>query len=106
MHSADGVGEAGKGVAVSGTEQRFAERLPPAGMFFDLRAEHIGEQIALNIAENCEAFIRQSCLQTVALGVAHELGLDSKDRREIVYQPAAAAEDVEAGDPSDVGMDV
>ena len=75
-------------------------------MLLELRTKHVGEQVALNIAENCVALIRQSGLQTISLRVTHEVGLDPDYGSDIVVKLAATTEDVKACDGCQVGVDV
>ncbi len=48
----DGVVNIGIGVGMRGAEQRFSKRLYPAGVLLELRAKHVGEQVALQIARD------------------------------------------------------
>src|SRR5271166_3459210 len=86
-----------------GAKQGLSEGLKLAGVLLNLRSEHIGEQVAAHVSQELSVL---SQLLAAALGVAHEIGLYSKQRREVVDESAAATEDVEAGDDRLIGVDV
>src|SRR5208337_5261480 len=86
-----------------GAKQGLSEGLKLAGRLLNLWPEHIGEQIAAHVSQELSVLNQ---LLAAALGVAHEIGLYSKQRREVVNESAAATEDVETGDDRLVGVDV
>src|SRR5215469_13497828 len=75
-------------------------------MLLELRTKHVGEQVALHIADNCVALIRQSGLQTIALRITHKVGFDPEHRSDIEVKLAATTEDVKASDGCQVGMHI
>ena len=81
-------------------EQCLSEGLKLAAVLLNLRSEQIGEQVAANTSYDLPVF---SNLVTAALGVAHEIGLDTDQRRKVVNESTATAEYVETRDARDGG---
>ena len=86
------------GVAMCSAEQGLAEGLEFARVLLDLRAEHVGKHVALHVVRQRNSVVDELVLQSAALGVTHEICLDSDPGGDVVNETAAAAEDVEAGD--------
>src|SRR5271165_3582163 len=86
-----------------GAKQGLSEGLKLAGVLLNLWSEHIGEQVAAHIPQELPVL---SQLLAAALGVAHEIGLNPKQRRKVVDKSAAATEHVETGDDRLIGVDV
>src|ERR1035441_3528088 len=73
-------------------------------MFLNLGPKHISEHIAISLTGIAKA--GQLVLQSAALGIAREVGLDADPRSHIVDEAAATAKDVEAGELGDAGVNV
>src|SRR5271166_2731806 len=86
-----------------GAKQGLSEGLKLAGVLFNLRSEHIGEQVAAHVSHQGPVLIK---LLAAALGVAFEIGLNPNQMGEVVNECTAATEDVETGDGWLIGMDV
>ena len=87
-----------------GTKQTLSEGLKLARVLLDLRSEHIGEQVAVDLAGIAQG--GQLILQSAALGVAVEVGLNSDPGGDVVNERAAATKDVKAGEVGLVGVNV
>ena len=87
------------------TEQCLAEGLQFAALLFELRTEHVGENVTVQLTHGVSR-VREFVLQSASLGVTFEVSPDAEHRREVVDEAAATAtaEDVEAGNRSEVGV--
>src|SRR5580704_3182107 len=86
-----------------GAKKTLPERLKLAGVLFNLRSEHIGEQIATHVSQQLPVY-NQSLAGT--LGVAHEIGLDAEERSKVIDKTAAPTEYVKTGEQRLIGVDV
>src|ERR1700690_4042007 len=86
-----------------GAKQGLAKRLKLSRVLLDLRSEHVGEQVAAHISHELPVLIK---LLAAALGVALEIGLNPKQRREVVNETAAATENVETAEAGHLRVDV
>src|SRR5208337_1174367 len=102
----DRVIDVGVGVAMCRAEQGLAKRLDLPCMFLDLRAEHVGEHVAIDIADDREAIANKFVPNTAALGIAHEVGLDTEIVAEIDVKLSASTENVKAGDGRKIGVHI
>ena len=87
------------------SEQGLSEGLEHAGVLLELRSEHVGERVTVHVARH-QAILLQLVPKAAALGVAKEIGLDTNQGVDVVHEAAAATEHIEAGDGSQVGVDV
>src|SRR5580704_14264632 len=86
-----------------GAKKTLPERLKLAGVLFNLRSEHIGEQIATHVSQQLPVY-NQSL--AAALGVAHEIGLDAEERSKVIDKAAAAAEYIKTCKQRLIGVDI
>src|ERR1019366_1865739 len=84
-----------------GAKQTLCEGLKLAGMLLNLWSEHLGEQVATHVSQELPVMNQ---LLAGALGVAHEVGLDSEERSKVIDKTAATTEDVETGEGRLIGV--